>query len=83
VSGIDLLITDRLVEQFAELMPVSGQPRPTSLRGWPRPNGYWRKIVVEYPNGWVLTINFNQRGQASSSHARFKFKSVIRPEPPQ
>lgn len=73
-----LPISNQLVEAIAELMPVGEGAAPIAVRGWPARYGLWKKIVVDYPNGWAVRINFDRHGCISSTSASIRLVSQIK-----
>lgn len=65
-----------LVNALREVMPVGGDDPPRLIKAWPQARG-WKKLVAEYPNGWVLRVNFNRHGEVTSSSATFRVTAKI------
>lgn len=71
-----LPITDKATELFAKCMPIGDGARPNSINASFYPCGDFRRILVTYPNGWCMRLNFNIKGDITSTSASFRMVAM-------
>lgn len=62
-----------------EVFPVGDGERPVKATGWTDLRGRWKRIEVEYPNGWLLSFGFDDGGKVKDVSSRLKF-TLRKPE---
>lgn len=73
-----LPVTDKATELFAQIMPIGDGARPSAINASFYPCGDFRRIEVSYPNGWRMRVNFNVKGDITSTSAHVRMASTVR-----
>ena len=56
-----------------EVFPVGDGALPEKAIGWTDLRGRWKRLEVEYPNGWTLSFRFDDSGVVQDVTTRLKF----------
>lgn len=73
-----LPVTDKATALFAQIMPIGDGARPSSINASFYPCGDFRRIEVSYPNGWRMRVNFNVKGDITSTSAQIRMATTAR-----
>ena len=58
-----------MLDEFHELMPVSGGEYPLDIFAFKDRAGYIRKFQIRYPGGWLVTIRLDTKRRVTSRKA--------------
>ena len=58
---------------FHEASPLGEGEMPEQAIGWLDLKNRWRRIEATYPNGWIVSLVWNDAGEAATVSARKKF----------